>query len=120
MKTVGNEAEKVRAIRSSLFVILVMIFCCIGIAGCGNRKSQALSQYWAADSEAAAIPVDTEAILSLFKKSFAPSQIDKRLRLATGTAHDVIVESWAADSRRGKNSRKAEKALDLFGEHRCA
>lgn len=75
---------------------------------------------WAADSEAAAVPVDTEAILSLFKKSFAPSQIDKRLRLATGTAHDVIVESWAADSRRGKNSRKTEKALDLFGEHRCA
>ncbi|MBO4898782.1 MAG: haloacid dehalogenase-like hydrolase [Lachnospiraceae bacterium] len=53
MKTVGNEAGKERAIRSSLFVILVMIFCCIGIAGCGNRKSQALSQYWAADSEAA-------------------------------------------------------------------
>lgn len=75
---------------------------------------------WAADTEAAATPADTEMVLNLFMKGSAPSQIDKRLRLAAGTAHDVIVESWAADSRRGSNSRKTAKALDLFGEHRCA
>lgn len=38
-----------------------------------------------------------EKVSDLFGQGYAPSQIDKKLRLDDGVAHDVIVESWAAD-----------------------
>ncbi len=38
----------------SMFLILVMLFSCIGIGGCGEKATGQLSEYWAADSNAAA------------------------------------------------------------------
>lgn len=38
----------------SVILILSMLICCISVTGCGKNSSQALSEYWAADSEAAA------------------------------------------------------------------
>ena len=37
----------------SLVLTVVMLVCCIGLTGCGQSSSKALSEYWAADSEAA-------------------------------------------------------------------
>ncbi|MEE3393786.1 MAG: histidine-type phosphatase [Lachnospiraceae bacterium] len=37
----------------SVILTIIMILCCSGVTGCGKSSSQALSEYWAADSEAA-------------------------------------------------------------------
>ena len=39
----------------------------------------------------------TEKVIALHSAGFAPSQIDERLNLAPGTAHDVMVKRWYED-----------------------
>ena len=37
----------------SMLLVMVMIFVCAGITGCGSQKGKALNQYWSENSEAA-------------------------------------------------------------------
>ena len=53
MKNVRTKTGKTNKVRSSLIVALAMILCCISVSGCSLKKTQPLSQYWSADSEAA-------------------------------------------------------------------
>lgn len=34
----------------------------------------------------------------------APSEIDKKLKLDAGTAHDVMITKWAAEKRKGSGA----------------
>lgn len=43
-----------------------------------------------------------------------PSEIDKRLCLKEGTAHDVIVESWAADWNAEKTKETTTKEINSY------
>ena len=48
----------------------------------------------------------------------APSEIDKRLCLPKGTAHGVIVESWAADWNAEKTKRETAKEINSYFNER--
>ena len=40
------------------------------------------------------------SIKSLMRKGLAPSQIDKRLKLDKGEAHDTVIRLWRLDAWR--------------------
>ncbi|MBP3784517.1 MAG: histidine-type phosphatase [Butyrivibrio sp.] len=49
--TRGRDQNKSRLL--SVVLIIALLFCCTGLSGCGKKSGKALSEYWAADSEAA-------------------------------------------------------------------
>lgn len=49
--TRGKKQNKSRLL--SVVLIIALLFCCTGLSGCGKKGGKALSEYWAANSEAA-------------------------------------------------------------------
>ncbi len=49
----GNRNLSSGRIIITITMVMAMVLCCAGITGCGKKKAEALSEYWAADSQAA-------------------------------------------------------------------
>lgn len=57
----------------------------------------------------AAEPEQTREVFGLMSMGFAPSQIDRRMMLDSGLAHDVVVDYWATDKEIASEDRKAAR-----------
>lgn len=58
-----------------------------------------------------------ERIMALFNAGLPPSDIDRRMNLAGGTAHIVIVAMWAYDKEMGRLGKIESNRRSL--EERC-
>lgn len=70
-----------------------------GPAGIRSKAERMGLRFEIAASYSRPAVLDEGEVMRMLRGGFEPSRIDRVLGLESGTAHDLIVQEWAADKR---------------------